>query len=125
MVLAAPGFSAAPTNDRPPDSLHEAANQNWVRRIVDVVNLLVKGKMNASLLVTAANASVSTTDVIDARITVNSVLLPQPLTANAAAAAYESAVHSDLGAEQRLRHAQSRKRCKHRQDVQSSYHRMR
>ena len=89
MVLAAPGFSAAPTNDRPPDSLHEAANQNWVRRIVDVVNLLVKGKMNASLLVTL-NASVATTDVIDARITVNSVLLPQPLTANAAAAAYET-----------------------------------
>lgn len=89
MTLPAPGFSAVPTNGTQPKGLTESADTKWVRRIADAVNLLLRGKMNAVLSVTLA-ANAATTTVLDARITVKSALVLEPLTAHAASALYES-----------------------------------
>jgi hypothetical protein len=59
--------------------------EEWVRKVVDVVNRIMDGKINATgdLTLTANAAS---TALADMRITPNSCILLMPTTANAATA---------------------------------------
>lgn len=63
--------------------MRDAASERWVRRIVDVVNRSLSGKLNVTLVVTL-NAGTTSTIIKDARIGAFSALLFTPLTANAA-----------------------------------------
>lgn len=80
-----PAYQQAPTSGRAPANVGNAADVQWVRRIADVVNLILKGKLNAVLQVTLRPGQ-STTTISDARITASSALHLQPLTSHAAAA---------------------------------------
>lgn len=95
-MTAAPGFSIAPVGGGSVDTLKEAANRNWVRQIVDVVNNTLRGKMNVVLKITL-RAGFATTVITDSRIGPFSALLLQPLTAHAAGALYSAtSVLADL-----------------------------
>jgi hypothetical protein len=83
------GYASAPLGGKVPASLADAADRSWVRRIVQAVNQLLQGKLNASLAVTLSNGATSTT-VKDARLSATSTLLLQPLTAHAGALLYAS-----------------------------------
>mgnify|MGYP001561535227 CR=1 FL=1 len=78
------GYRPAPLSEAPPDSLRGAASERWVRRIVDIVNRSLSGKLNVTLSVTLTANATSTT-IKDARIGAFSALLFTPLTANASA----------------------------------------
>lgn len=82
--MASPGYDPAPLGGEDPQSLSQAASRTWVRRIVEVVNGVLGGKLNAVASVTLA-ASAATTTVTDARISPFSFIGFSPLTANAAA----------------------------------------
>ena len=82
--MANPGYLPAPLSGSAPGRLGDAASGLWVRRVVDVVNNMLRGKLNAVLPVTLA-ANAATTTVIDARISAFSALLFSPLSAHAAA----------------------------------------
>lgn len=79
------GYPVAPLGGDPPATPAQAASQTWVRRIVDVVNSVRQGKMNALLDFTLRTAPNTTTVLIDERISIFSALLLMPLTADAAA----------------------------------------
>lgn len=64
-----------------------AADLGWVERIAATVNNLLKGKMNAVTKITLT-ANSATTTFNDPRIGQDSILVFQPLTANAGAALY-------------------------------------
>lgn len=100
------GYPPAPLSQPPPSSLAQAASEAWVRRIVDVLNNVLKGKMNVTLDVTLATGA-DTTTVTDARISASSALLLMPLTANAAAehAAGTAYVSSQKAGQAVLAHA--------------------
>jgi hypothetical protein len=83
------GYQAVPSGGKTPASLADAADKSWVERIARSVIGLLQGKLNASLAVTLASGSTSTT-VRDARISATSCLLLQPLTTHAAALLYTS-----------------------------------
>lgn len=55
----------------------------WVWRLFDVVRGVLGGKLNATGSVTLTD-SVASTDIIDPRISIESVILFMPTTANAA-----------------------------------------
>lgn len=84
-----PGFSTAPTGGGAVHKVLEAASKDWVRKIVDVVNRLVAGKMNVVLQITLAESETSTV-ITDARIGAFSGIVLQPLTSDAAAALYSA-----------------------------------
>lgn len=84
-----PGYPSVPTSGHFATSLSDAASNNWVRRIVDGVNSVLRGKLNAVLPVTLT-ANATTTTVIDARIGFYSAFLFEPTTAHAAALLYET-----------------------------------
>ncbi len=77
------GYRPAPLSEGPPTSLHGAASERWVRRIVDTVNRSLSGKLNVTLSVTLT-ANAASTVITDARISAFSALMFAPLTANAA-----------------------------------------
>lgn len=79
------GYPVAPLGGDPTGDLSQAASQTWVRRIVDVVNSVRQGKMNALLDFTLRTTPNTTTILIDERISIFSALLLMPLTQNAAA----------------------------------------
>jgi hypothetical protein len=58
---------------------------SWVQRAYEVINNLLRGKMNVSALVTLT-AGVTTTTITDARIGSETHIIFTPTTANAAAA---------------------------------------
>lgn len=82
--MTLPGYQAAPIGGSPPATLAAAASTSWVRRIAEIVNTILRGKINVVLPVTLA-ANAGTTIVIDARIGPYSALLFAPVTAHAAA----------------------------------------
>jgi len=86
-VTTVPGFSPAPTSGGMVSKPSEAASSIWVRKIADVLNNMLRGKLNVVLPVTLRFGHI-TTDVIDARIGPYSGLLLQELTASAAAAKF-------------------------------------
>lgn len=95
-MTARPAYPSAPQGGGIVGAIREAAAATWVRQVVDVVNSLLRGKMNAVLQITLRNGF-STTTVIDARISGFSGLYLQPLTAHAAAALYSAtSVLADL-----------------------------
>jgi hypothetical protein len=75
---------AYPVPPRDAGSDEPASVRQFARRIADVVTSLMQGKMNNTTEVTLA-ASAGTTTITDARLTVQSVVHLEPLTANAAA----------------------------------------
>jgi hypothetical protein len=83
--MTAPGYLPAPLGGDPPTSLDRAASVTTMRRVIEVVNNILSGKMNVVLPVTLA-ANAGTTTITDVRISYFSALLFSPLTANAAAA---------------------------------------
>lgn len=87
--MAIPGIPAVPTSGKRPPSFDEVADIGWVRRIADAANNLLKGKMNVVLSITLAANAASTT-ITDARISVYSALILQPMTASAAASLWEA-----------------------------------
>lgn len=80
----ATGYRPAPLSEAPPNSLSNAASIGWVRRVVDTVNRMQAGKLNATLSVTLA-ANADSTVVTDTRLSAGSGLLFMPLSVNAAA----------------------------------------
>ncbi|MEJ0071184.1 MAG: hypothetical protein WDO24_23325 [Pseudomonadota bacterium] len=60
-----------PARGKAPAALADAADKSWVRRIVQAVNQLLQGKLNASLAVTLTHGATSTT-IADARISATS-----------------------------------------------------
>lgn len=78
------GYLPAPAGGAVPSRLADAASVGWVRRIVDVVNSLLQGKMNAVTAITLTAGSGGTA-IADPRISASSGLYLSPLTANAAA----------------------------------------
>ncbi len=78
-----PGFSPAPLLGAPPSDLKDAASAAWVRKVVDVGNRTLQGKLNATTQITL-RANQTTTTITDARIGPYSVILLSPVTADAA-----------------------------------------
>lgn len=99
-LLSPPGYAPAPLGPAAGD----LATATWARFIVDVVNGVLGGKLNATLPVTLATAAVATA-IIDARITGFSTILLSPMTANAAAIHGSIWVSSRKGGEAILAHA--------------------
>lgn len=81
--MTRPVYDPAPLGGEPVAALGLAASTTWVRRLVEVVNRLLTGKINAVLDVTLT-ANSDTTDLIDARLSYYSALLFSPTSANAA-----------------------------------------
>jgi putative flippase GtrA len=75
-----------------------------VRRVVDVVNRTLSGKLNVTLPVTLQNGNTTTT-IIDPRITAYSALLLTPLTAHAAAIAASVYVSSQQNGQATFTHS--------------------
>lgn len=84
-----PGYSQAPGGGSAPKTPADAAGAGWVRQIVDVVNRILSGKLNAVTQITLRASQVTTT-VIDSRIGPFSGLYLQPLTSHAAADLYSA-----------------------------------
>lgn len=82
--MANPGYQPATLGDAPPQKLSDAISLRSVRRIVDVINNMLKGRLNVTLPVTLVASQPSTT-VIDARISAFCGVIMTPLTADAAA----------------------------------------
>lgn len=82
-----PGYPPVPLGGGNAGRLADAASLSWCKRIAEVVNNILKGKMNVVLPVTLANGA-GTTIITDARIGPYSAFLFQPLTTHAAAALY-------------------------------------
>jgi hypothetical protein len=78
------GYRPAPLSEAPPSKLQDAASERWVRRIVDIVNSSLRGKLNVTMSVTLT-ANATSTIIKDARISAFSALVFVPLSANAAA----------------------------------------
>lgn len=55
----------------------------WIQKVSTVINNLLRGKLNAITTLTL-DANVASTTLTDARISVQSVIVPVPTTANAA-----------------------------------------
>lgn len=79
-----PGYQPATLGDAPPTKLSEAISLRSLRRIVDVVNNMLRGRLNVTLPVTLVASQASTT-VTDARISAFCSVVITPLTADAAA----------------------------------------
>lgn len=84
-----PGYTPAPLSGNQPEDIKRAASARWVRNIAEVVNNILRGKVNAVLPLTL-DANSATTTVLDARISAYSALVLQPVTSNAAAALYDT-----------------------------------
>jgi len=84
-LAPARGYPPAPLGEMPPRALNDAAAQIWVRRVVDTVNIILQGKLNATTLVTFASGADSTT-FNDPRLSASSVILLMPTTSSAAGA---------------------------------------
>lgn len=82
--MANPGYQPATLGDAPPASLKDAISLRSLRRIVDVINNMLRGRLNVTLPVTLA-VSAPTTTVKDARISAYCSVIMTPLTADAAA----------------------------------------
>lgn len=89
MANTPPGFKPAPISGGEPKTLSAAATGSWVRQLAELVNNMLRGKINAVLQITLT-AGAGSTIIKDARIGAYSVLLLEPLTAHAAAALYGS-----------------------------------
>jgi hypothetical protein len=79
-----PGYVPAPLGPAVAVSRDDTASVLWIRRIIDVVNRTLQGKLNATLPVTLS-AGMTTTTITDARISAFSYIDFMPLTASAAA----------------------------------------
>lgn len=79
------GYPVAPLGGDPVSALPQAAHTTWVRRIVDVLNSVRLGKLNANLSITLRTSPNTTTPIIDARISMFSALLFTPQSAASAA----------------------------------------
>lgn len=89
MTATAAGYSPAPSDGQDPKSLGDAASVSWVRRVVDVINSILTGKLNSTLVITLTSGAASTV-IKDARIGPFSYIGLQPLTAHAAADLYSA-----------------------------------
>ncbi len=78
------GYQPAPLQLPSPHRIEVAASQQWVRRIAEVLNNVLTGKMNVTLDVTLT-AGAATTTILDARLSSTTVISFCPLTATAAA----------------------------------------
>lgn len=78
-------YKSAPLSGTSVYSASQAAHGNWVRQIVEILNNMLKGKLNVTIGITLT-PSATTTTISDARIGPSSAILLSPLTANAAAA---------------------------------------
>lgn len=87
--MSIPGYPPAPIGGGAVTKLGDAADKGWVKKIVEVANNILKGKINVVLPI-SLTANSATTTVIDARIGPYSALLLQPMTAHAAAALYSA-----------------------------------
>src|SRR5262249_41922447 len=76
------GFPPAAYNDIPPSRIQDAVPTKLARQHADVINNMLRGKLNCTLNVTL-DANATTTTVIDPRISATSCLLFSPLTSNA------------------------------------------
>jgi len=68
----------------PPNGGLPLVLQGWFLRLADVVNLVLGGKLNATIERVSLTPNVAGTAIIDARISPTSVILFMPLTAAAA-----------------------------------------
>src|SRR5689334_6820527 len=94
--MSRPGYSPVPIGGTTVRKPEDSASVSWVKRIAEMVNNILQGKLNAVLQITLT-ANSATTVVIDARIGPYSGLYLQPLTAHAAAALYSAtSVLADL-----------------------------
>lgn len=84
-LAPARGYPPAPLGEMPPRSVADAAAQIWVRRVVDTVNIILRGKLNATTLVTFA-ADADSTTFNDPRLSASSVILLMPTSSSAAGA---------------------------------------
>ena len=82
-AIVAVGLTPTPLYQPPPSSLSQAASLSWVLQVAQVADGAQSGKLRATLDFTLTE-NVSSTTVTDARIGGASVLIPQPLSANAA-----------------------------------------
>lgn len=81
---AAPGYQPATLGDAPPTKLDQAVSLRSIRRIVEIINNMLRGRLNVTLQVTLIASAASTT-VTDARISAYCSVVMTPLTADAAA----------------------------------------
>lgn len=80
-------FKTAPTSGPDSKSLSDTASGGWLVSVVEVVNRMLGGALNANLQVTMRNGFATTT-ILDSRITAFSALHLEPLTTNAATLKY-------------------------------------
>jgi len=99
-----PGFAPAPIGPNAPMSKNDVASASWVRKVVDVINRSLGGKLNVGLQITLTNGATSTV-VRDARISAYSGLLFSPVTAHAAAVEGSVYISSQQDGQATLSHA--------------------
>jgi hypothetical protein len=87
--MAIPGYPPVPIGGSAPKQVGDAADASWVKKIAELANNVLKGKINVVLPISLTPSATSTT-IIDARIGPYSALLLQPLTVHAAAALYSA-----------------------------------
>jgi len=80
------------------------ASATWVRKVVDVVNNMLSGRLNVGLKV-ILNTSTTSTTIKDARISAVSALIFTPNTAHAAAILSSIFVSSQKEGEATLTHS--------------------
>lgn len=87
--MTSPAYPSAPQGGGAVSKLADAASSSWVRRIAEIVNGILTGKLNAVTQLTLT-AGAPSTIMKDARITANSYLGLQPMTTHAATDLYSA-----------------------------------
>jgi hypothetical protein len=98
-----PGYALAPQGAAAPLSSTDLASATYVRRVVDVVNNMMMGKLNVTMQVTL-RANATSTTIIDARIGAYSVIMLMPVTADASAIAASVYVSSQQNGQATISH---------------------
>jgi hypothetical protein len=101
-----PGYTAAPLGAPTPATGNDIASASWLRRVIDVTNNMLHGKLNATLRITLTPSATSTT-IIDQRITAYSAILLMPATADASAVAGSTYVSSQQNGQATITHPSS------------------
>jgi hypothetical protein len=104
LIRYPPGYDPAPYWQTAPRDFSDIASAQWVRKVVDVVNNSLAGKMNVGLTISLQTGAGSTT-ITDARISAFSALLLTPLTAHAAAIRSSIYVSSQQSGQATLAHS--------------------
>ena len=98
------GFAPAPIGPNAPTSKNDIASASWVRKVVDVINCSLGGKLNVVIQITLVNGAASTV-IKDQRINAYSGFLFTPVTAHAAAIEGSVYISSQQDGQATLSHA--------------------